>query len=206
MVIIRQLMDNKNKDKKVRKRRQNHLPLADYIYKHSPIKKGLVIKNEDRPLTKVDKITDKIYLGNYQTAKNKDFFNEKNIKAVLNCTKDLPNHFAHIKDIEYMRIPVDDSLKEKDFELMFKFMPAIAEFINKHVNIQKNNILIHCYAGRQRSACAVVTFLMDKYGLNPHDSCRIVLKKRPEAFHYGQSLNFDQAIERYYKDVIKKKR
>lgn len=202
-------MDNKVKKdtgKVQRKRKETHIPLADYIYKNSPMKAGLVVKDENKPLTKVDKITERIYLGNYQTAKDKDFFKEKNIKAVLNCTKDLPNHFAHNKDIEYMRIPVDDSLKEKDYELMFKFMPVIAEFINKHTNVQRNNILVHCYAGRQRSACAVATFLMAKCGLNPHDSCEIIMKKRPEAFHYGQSLNFDQAIERYYKEVLKKKR
>jgi protein-tyrosine phosphatase len=198
--------DKDNSIKKTRKRRQNHLPLADYIYKQSPIKGGLVIKDEDKPLAKYDKITKKIFLGNYQIAKDKDFFKKNKIKAVLNCTKELPNHFANNKDIEYMRIPVDDSLKEKDFDLMFKYMPVIAEFINKHVNVQNNNILIHCFAGRQRSCCAVATFLMDKYGLNPHESCEVILKKRPEAFHYGQSLNFDQAIEKYYKNVLKKKR
>jgi hypothetical protein len=79
-----------------RVRKSDHkLPLEDFIYKHSPIKKGVVIKDEDKPLSKVDKIMNRIYLGNYQAAKDKDFFNKKNIKAVLNCTKDIPNHFAH---------------------------------------------------------------------------------------------------------------
>lgn len=134
------------KEKKQRKRRETHIPLADYIYKHSPVKAGMIIKDENKPLTKYEKITNKLYLGNYQAAKDRDFFKDKKIKAVLNCTKDIPNHFAHKKDIEYMRIPVEDSLKDKDFELMFQYFPVIVEFIHKHTNLHGNNILIHCWA------------------------------------------------------------
>ena len=191
----------------VRKRRQTHkLSLADYIRKNSPIKSGLRIADEDEPLSKYDQITNKIYLGNFQAAKDKNFFKDKKIKAVLNCTKDLPNHFANNKNIEYMRIPVDDSLKQKDYDLMFEFMPCIVEFIHKHANIQKQNIFIHCYAGRQRSCIAIAVYLVSKHGLTPHDACNMIMKKRPEAFHFGKSLNFDQALNKYYRKYIKNKR
>jgi len=136
----------KKEKKQVRKRIDTHMPLADYIYKHSPVKKGLDIKDHDKPLTKYEKITNKMYLGNYQAAKDREFFKSKNIKAVLNCTRDIPHHFVHKKDIEYMRIPVEDSLKEKDFELMYQYFPAIVEFIHKNVVLDGKNILIHCWA------------------------------------------------------------
>jgi hypothetical protein len=89
--------------------------LAEFIRKLSPLKTGLQIKDEDAPLAKYNKITDRIYLGNIQAAQDKNFFKEKNIKAVLNCTNDIPNYFQN-SNIEYMRIPVDDSLKQKDFD------------------------------------------------------------------------------------------
>jgi protein-tyrosine phosphatase len=149
-------MENKDKrhkivkEKKQRKRKENHLPLAEYIYKHSPVKKGLVIKDENKPLTKYEKVMNKIYLGNYQAAKDRDFFKDKKIKAVLNCTRDIPNHFAHNKDIEYMRIPVEDSLKDKDFDLMYQYFPVIVEFIHKHAGLHGNNILIHCWAKQSK--------------------------------------------------------
>lgn len=133
-------------------RKTNHMTPADYLRKHSPIKKGLVIKDEDKPLEMYSKIMSKLYLGNYQAAKNAEFFKDKKIKAVLNCSKDLPNTFAGKKDkhgveeVEYMRIPIDDSLKEIDIKKCYEFMPAIVEFIHKHVVLQKNNILVHCYA------------------------------------------------------------
>jgi protein-tyrosine phosphatase len=189
------------------KRERKTLPtLSTYLMHHSPIKKGVVIKNEDRPITKYNKITSRVFLGNYQAAKDKDFFTQNNIHAVLNCTKDLPNHFAHVRDIEYLRIPVDDSLKEKDFELMYTYMPLIVEFIDKHVNKLKQNILIHCYAGRQRSAISVCAYLVAKHNMTPHEACKYVLDKRKEAFHHGLSLNFDQALLKYHKDLEKQRK
>jgi len=189
-----------------RTRRTDHkMTLADYIRKHSPIKAGLRIPDEDKPLAKYNKIMNRLYLGNFQAAKDKDFFKKKNIRAVLNCSKDIPNHFASNKNVEYMRIPVDDSLKQKDYDLMFDFMPVIVAFIHKHIVTQKNNILIHCYAGRQRSAISVAVYLVDKYGLDPKEACKVVLDKRPEAFHFGKSLNFDQALNKYYRTYKKKK-
>jgi protein-tyrosine phosphatase len=189
-----------------RTRRTDHkMTLADYIRKHSPIKAGLRIPDEDKPLAKYNKIMNRLYLGNFQAAKDKDFFKKKNIRAVLNCSKDIPNHFASNKNVEYMRIPVDDSLKQKDYDLMFDFMPVIVAFIHKHIVTQRNNILIHCYAGRQRSAISVAVYLVDKYGLDPKEACKVVLDKRPEAFHFGKSLNFDQALNKYYRTYKKKK-
>ena len=112
-----------------RVRKTAPVSMADYIYKMSPLRKGaIVVKNEDAPLANFDKIMSKLYLGNYLAAKDSQFFGDKKIKAVLNCTKDIPNTFAK-KDIEYMRIPIDDSLKEIDINKAHLFMPAAVEFI-----------------------------------------------------------------------------
>lgn len=199
------LVPKKKSPKRTRKT-DHKLTLADYIRKHSPIKAGVRLADEDAPLAKYDKIMDRLYLGNFQAAKDRDFFKTKKITAVLNCTKDIPNHFAHNKDIEYMRIPVEDSLKDKDFDLMHQYLPCIVEFIHKHVNIGKNNILVHCWAGRQRSSISVAAYLVAKYDMTPHDACKYVLDKRPESFHHGVSLNFDGSLLKYYKDLKKHKK
>jgi protein-tyrosine phosphatase len=189
---------NINAVKRVKK--QTHkMSLADYIRKHSPIKDGLRIADEDEPLAKYNKVMNRIFLGNFEAAKDREFFKKNNIRAVLNCTRDIPNHFANNKDIEYMRIPVEDSLKEKDYDLMYEYMPVIVAFIHKHAMIQKHNILVHCWAGRQRSAISIAVYLVDKFDMTPHDACKFVMDKRPEAFHFGKSLNFDQALNKFYK-------
>jgi hypothetical protein len=200
-------------ESKTRSRKTTHkLSAADLLRKHSPIKNGLKIKDEDKPLEMYTKILPKLYLGNYQAAKNAEFFKDKKIKAVLNCSKDLPNTFASKKDkygveeVEYMRIPIDDSLKEVDIKKCYEFMPVIVEFIHKHTVLQKNNILVHCYAGRQRSAISVAVYLVAKYGMTPADACKYIMDKRKEAFHFGLSLNFEDSLNKYYKDLQKSKR
>ena len=184
----------------------HRLSPAELLRKHSPIKNGLQVKNEDRPLEKYTKIIPKLYLGNFQAAKDADFFKDKKIKAVLNCTKDIPNYFACKKDIEYMRIPVDDSLKETDIKKMYNFLPVIVEFIHKHIALQGNNIFVHCYAGRQRSAISVSSYLVAKLGMTPAEACKFVMDKRKEAFHFGLSLNFEDSLNKYNKDLQKNKK
>ena len=192
---------------KPRTRKTTHrMSAAELLRKHSPIKNGLKIKDEDKPLEKYSKIMSKIYLGNYQAAKDAEFFKDNKIKAVLNCTKDIPNHFHNKKDIEYMRIPIDDSLKEIDIKKLYEFFPCIVEFIHKHAGIQKQNIFVHCYAGRQRSAGSVAAYLMAKYNMTPGEACKFIMDKRPEAFHFGLSLNFEDSLKKYHKDLQKSKK
>jgi protein-tyrosine phosphatase len=102
-----------------------------------------------------------------------------------------------------MRIPIDDSLKEIDFQKAYEFMPAAVEFIYKHAILQNESIFIHCYAGRQRSIGMLVVFLIGKMGMTPKQACKYVLQKRPEAFHFGLSLNFESSIEKYAKSIKK---
>lgn len=178
--------------------------LSDAIYKHSPIKRGIiVVDNEDRPHTNFDKIMSRLYLGNNKASKDPEFFKSKKIKAVLNCSKDIPNTFRNSKDIEYMRIPIDDSLKEVDFEKAYLFMPAAVEFIYKNAILEKKNTFVHCWAGRQRSAIMIAAFLVAKMNMTPTQACKFILDHRPEGFHFGMSLNFEKSIQKYYKDLQK---
>lgn len=197
---------NGHKKSIAKRTRVTNYKLADEMRKHSPLKKGLVVKDEDKPHEDFNKIMSKLYLGNINAAKSKEFMKKYNIKAVLNCSKekDIPNYFCS-SGIEYSRIPVDDSLQQKDYDKMYLLLPSAVEFIHKHVDILKQPILVHCWAGRQRSACAVVCYLMEKHGLNPDEACKLVMSKRKEAFHFGLSVNFDQTINKYHKKIQKKK-
>ena len=52
----------------IRKRRTKALTPAELLRIHSPIKNGLKIKDEDKPLEDYTKIMSKMYLGNINTA------------------------------------------------------------------------------------------------------------------------------------------
>lgn len=170
------------------------------LMKKSPLKGGSIqVEDESVTYRPVDKITKRIWLGDYTTAKNKDFFKKNNIKAVLNCTKDVQNTFKTDESIEYLRIPVDDSLQEVDFKKMYYYFPIIIEFLNKTVNIEKKNVLVHCVQGKARSCIALAVFLVNE-GMKPEEALEYILKKRPDAFFFGTSINFNKSFVKFLKN------
>lgn len=175
--------------------------LDEILYKRSPLKLGKIkMEDEDDTFCSVNKIINRLWLGDYHAAKNKSFFKKNNIKAVLNCTKNLPNSFVK-EGVEYMRIPVDDSLQEIDFKKMYNYFPVIIEYLHKCINIEKKNVLVHCVQGKARSCIAVAVYLLS-LGLEPDEALKLILKKRPDAFFFGLSLNFKKPYEQfitYYK-------
>lgn len=175
------------------------------LNKVSPLKLGSIkVENECITYRPVDKITNRIWLGDYTTSKNKDFFKKNNIKAVLNCTKDVPNTFKKDENIEYLRIPVDDSLQEVDFKKMYYYFPIIIEFLNKTVNIEKKHVLVHCVQGKARSCIALAAFLVNE-GMKPDEALEFILKKRPDAFFFGTSINFKKSFVKFLKNYEFKK-
>ncbi len=175
------------------------------LKKLSPLNNGtIIVKDESETYRPCDQITNKIWLGDYTTARNKNFFKKNNIKAVLNCTKDIPNSFIKDESIEYLRIPVDDSLQEIDFKKMYYYFPIIIEFLNKVVNIEKKNVLVHCVQGKARSCIALAVFFVSQ-GMKPDEALELILKKRPDAFFFGTSLNFKKSFSKFIKNYNFKK-
>ena len=92
------------------------------------------------------------------------------------------------------RIPIDDNLQNSEIYEMSKFLTIILPIINSHLNHQKDNILIHCYAGIQRSAIVVLSYLY-KYVDSDINKCINYMKqKRPIVF--TPKMNFKKSI--YY--------
>ena len=196
-------MTTQKKKHVVKRNTSPNVSLSKYMLNHSPVKAGVDVEDSDLKAVEFNKICEHVYLGNYKAAKSKDFFEKRKIKAVLNCTIDLKNTFRN-SNIEYMRIPVEDSLKMKDINLMTLYMPCIAEYIHKHADIQKHNIFVHCHMGRERSVAAVVAYLMKFKSMTPHSASKLVMDKRPEAFFYGKSVNFEKSINAFYKTLKSK--
>ena len=75
---------------------------------------------------------------------------------VINCTKDLPM----IID-DGIRLYVNDDMEENSFEIMYKALPYFIEMIDIKRKEGKD-VVVHCLAGRQRSACIICAYLMIK--------------------------------------------
>jgi len=124
-----------------------------------------------------------LYLASFQDAKEhatgSDMF-------VINCSKDLPM-------IEtsggWTRLYVDDS--PRDMYLMTANLPIMVRYIDDQMKAGKN-VLVHCFAGQQRSATVIAAYLVEKRGFSIEQAIDFIKSKKQDAFlggvHFMQSL------------------
>lgn len=170
-----------------------------------------------------------LYIGNYKAAMDIPLLHEKNIGAIINCTKTTPfvadfidtvdqdvpeDVLAYIAATARVRIPVDDSLRIEDINKMTEYFDSVLPFLYNQYFQENKCVLVHCAAGRQRSAVVVAAFLYNHvvpsaYGSGTRDLhavIRFMRRKRPEVFSYGWSINFKKSLEDYFSVQLDEKR
>jgi len=150
------------------------------------------LENED-----ADEIIPNVWIGGWAVALNEDWLRRHGIVTVFNCTKDLP--LLDSIPNKY-RVPIEDNLKPSEIKNMEIWAPEIAQKILYEYN-QGHPILIHCYAGRQRSttACAFFLMLLTRSPLSA--VMRWIQRRRIMAFYRG--VNFEPAL-RAFEDRLRK--
>ncbi len=136
-----------------------------------------------------DLIIPQIWLGNYESAKDAKFIRDKGITVVVNCTKDLP--FLPLPGVYKYRVPVDDNLENSEILSMCQWINRILPIIAEHYQ-KGRSILIHCYAGMQRSAIVTLLYLYLYQFHDPIKSYDLIRAKRPIAF--TPSMNFRHCL------------
>ena len=144
-----------------------------------------------------DEILPRIWLGNRTAALDSEWIAEKGIKAVFNCTKDIP--FLPEIQRKY-RVPVDDNLQDEEIRnLEFWSFEIVFKITREYKTGQP--ILIHCAAGMQRSAASLAMFLIALKGFTPQEAINYIQERRPIAFR--PFVNFRQAIDSFYSSYQK---
>ena len=141
-----------------------------------------------------------LWLGDMESAESDAFFKINNIKAVINCTPDVPNKY---KGVDYMKINIDDSLKKVDIDKMTQVLPSAVEFIRQKRDREGKNVLVHCHAGMQRSAAIVAAYLCNCYNMCLDHCVAHIMEQRPVAFHHGKHINFSDSLFRFQKENLK---
>ena len=144
-----------------------------------------------------DEIIKNIWLGNYKSAQDYTFIKNNNISVIINCTTDIP--FSPLIDIDKYRIPVNDNLKQSEIQKMVTYIKYILPIILLHKR-RNNNILIHCYAGIQRSAIIVLSYIYYTNNLNIYDCIKLIKNRRPIAV--TPEMNFKLSIEEVFNIVL----
>lgn len=118
-----------------------------------------------------------MWIGSSADSRNRVFLREHNIGLVVNASKTIPFTSRHI--LGY-RVAVDDHPSEND--AMLEYLPIACKLIDETLKSGKN-VLVHCYAGVQRSCAIGAAYLMYKNpSLTAYDAIQRIKEKKPEAF------------------------
>lgn len=135
------------------------------------------------------KIEDNLFLGDSSSS------NAYDIDLVINCTSDLPFNTSNV-NAKKIRIPIEDNGMYIDiiYEYWRDENLYLFSVIDKYLT-NKKKVLIHCLAGRQRSAATVAAFLMWKYGINHIDAISYIKMYKRDAFF--PNINFLLSLKNY---------
>jgi len=91
----------------------------------------------------------------------------------------------------YINLPVHDSPDECDTLLSLIYETQVLE--KMHVALQENKpVLVHCFAGMQRSCALVACYLIKYNNMSPYEAIDYIKLKRPIAF-FGK-VNFMELL------------
>jgi dual specificity phosphatase 12 len=134
-----------------------------------------------------------LWLGDLKSSLDIGFLNDKQIQCIINCTDRYPFSDQVSIKVKY-RLPVKDNLEQEEIDKLYEHLDEIVDLIQHW--IKSYNILIHCYAGKQRSAAVVIAYLI-KYGLMDLESSIVAIKsKKPDVFE--PTFNFESALKLYW--------
>jgi len=162
-----------------------------------------------------------IYLGSFRAAHDTKFLFDNNIEVIVNCTTNIPfvrdtpltaSVLSHVNKIFHVRIPVEDSLLEKDIVLMEEYLHFIVPFLVQRYRNNKR-ILIHCREGKQRSSIVVASLLKvlsDTEG-DSERSERLAQRdtecsvKKTMIPNFGCNGNAEEQFHKIYKYLLQKR-
>lgn len=134
------------------------------------------------------KITNEIYQGNLESAKDKDYLISIGITHIL-ILGDLG--IFHKNAFTYKKIIVNDTLDEN----IYDYFQSAYEFIEECI-YNKGKVLIHCAAGISRSSAFTLCYLIKKDKLSYKNAMAILIEKRPCS---NPNKNFRKQLKKWEK-------
>lgn len=142
-----------------------------------------------------NEIIPRIWIGDRFASQDDKWLRENGIQTVFNCTKDIPFHSSIPNQY---RVPVDDNLQPAELANMERWSSEIAFKLYKEYQTG-NRILVHCYAGRQRSATVVALFLLLLTGRPLIQVLYLIQSRRSVTFR--PRINFADALRSFERTV-----
>lgn len=143
-----------------------------------------------------------LWLGNKAASQDINWLREKNITTVFNCTKDIP--FKMGGPSHLYRVPLDDNLQADEIRNLELWSWEVAYKIAKEYT-DGNRILVHCFAGAQRSAAVVAIYLISTFRCTTEEAIAFLKRKRGVAFFgnanfYNSIKGFENSFRKMVRD------
>lgn len=127
-------------------------------------------------------IIDGLYLASFNDVKQRG--SEARDYYIVNCSRDLP-----MLSPRGVRLAINDAPDEN--ERMLGFFPGATQLIRRKL-IAGDEVIVHCWAGQQRSAAVVAAYLI-RYGrMSKEDAMGFVRRRKSDAFSWRAT--FDPAL------------
>jgi predicted protein tyrosine phosphatase len=140
-----------------------------------------------------------IWIGSRGDSENAAFFNRHKISLVINCSRDIP--FTFPGHVQTYRVNVHDNKTER--ATILQYWPDAVKAIENAVS-KKNGVLVHCYAGMQRSTATVAAYLIWKEGISAQEAMQRIKKRKSEAFEPVPT--FDDSLKEWERMVMASRR
>ena len=136
-----------------------------------------------------DQITEKLFLGHEDTARDKAILNKLNISNILICAEGCEPFFKD--EYKYKILYIDDAIDEN----ILSWLQEAFEFIDS----SEKNIYIHCVMGISRSPSIVIAYLMYKNKMSYEEAYDLVKNKRnvinPNSGFQEQLKKFEKILK-----------
>eukprot|EP01012_Entosiphon_sulcatum_P034655 TRINITY_DN43990_c0_g1_i1.p1 TRINITY_DN43990_c0_g1~~TRINITY_DN43990_c0_g1_i1.p1 ORF type:complete len:383 (+),score=31.01 TRINITY_DN43990_c0_g1_i1:61-1209(+) len=142
----------------------------------------------------VNKVMPYLYIGNVDASQDYDILHKLGIRAILNCTPDVPNSFEK-QGVTYYRIPVLDT---PDAQIKPYFEPSM-KFIHSFRELDRG-VLVHCHWGMSRSASVVLAYLMWCGKFAGFEEALSFLRERRPVVHPNNG--FRRQLEEFRLEVV----
>ena len=157
-----------------------------------------------------DEVLPNLYLGSVRAFEKNKFQNidnydndktnnNKSFNMIVNLIKQTALSDNTIPPCElFIRLPVHDSPDECETLLSLVYETRVLEQMHDFI-MKERSILVHCFAGMQRSCALVACYLIKYHHMKTDEAIEYIKSKRPIAF-FGQ-INFMRMIKIFYENM-----
>ena len=133
-------------------------------------------------------IISNLWIGNLKEVRSKDFYKEKNIQFVVNCSVEAP-FLKIMKDYKRFRFKINDNSDINNNDLL-KLNNKIHRYLSNNLGV-----LVYCYSGYQCSPMVISSYIIQYSKINLNNVIQSIQNKYTNAFE--QHNNFKITLEKY---------